>query len=212
MSAMFQSTRPRGARPEPSYDYFTDFWVSIHAPARGATRLAPPRFRRFGVSIHAPARGATIRSFLRRQIQKFQSTRPRGARLKKSEKWADQNGFNPRARAGRDPAGASGGRDEQVSIHAPARGATPQGHRVAGTSRFQSTRPRGARQWSLGAVVWLVRFQSTRPRGARLRLPHGLRFRTVFQSTRPRGARQHPHDFAVYATSFNPRARAGRDI
>ena len=33
--------------------------VSIHAPARGATRKGRPQSRRRGVSIHAPARGAT---------------------------------------------------------------------------------------------------------------------------------------------------------
>ena len=33
--------------------------VSIHAPARGATRTTMNEYRLFSVSIHAPARGAT---------------------------------------------------------------------------------------------------------------------------------------------------------
>ena len=55
---LFQSTRPRGARP-PSRAAMPAYFVSIHAPAGGATRV------RVCVSLAA----------------KFQSTRPRGARL-----------------------------------------------------------------------------------------------------------------------------------
>jgi len=98
------------------------------------------------VSIHAPARGATFTSPSSPLITMFQSTRPRGARqkvLRSSRVW---NGFNPRARAGRDLCyrvmygdnkrfnpRARAGRDHIpakddaiiiVSIHAPARGAT----------------------------------------------------------------------------------------
>ena len=56
--------------------------VSIHAPARGATRR--PCFAGIVlriVSIHAPARGATTISSARTiRVHVFQSTRPRGAR------------------------------------------------------------------------------------------------------------------------------------
>ena len=74
----FQSTRPREARrglPRP------DALVSIHAPARGATcRCSPCSRRRVVVSIHAPARGATRARRQCRQLDMFQSTRPREAR------------------------------------------------------------------------------------------------------------------------------------
>ena len=77
---VFQSTRPRGARPGLLHPARECTSVSIHAPARGATRSARgqkwafcfnPRARagrdqpnqrnvhRVLVSIHAPARGAT---------------------------------------------------------------------------------------------------------------------------------------------------------
>ena len=55
----FQSTRPRGARLPVTADGRLSAKVSIHAPARGATRLLRPRHRPRQVSIHAPARGAT---------------------------------------------------------------------------------------------------------------------------------------------------------
>jgi len=79
----------------------------------------------------------------------------------------------------------------QVSIHAPAWGATqafgnllyyyysfnprarvgrdPTKSRVDDVdSEFQSTRPRGARLLQFGWADWRKTFQSTRPRGARL--------------------------------------------
>ena len=54
--------------------------------------------------------------------------------------------FNPRAREGRD---SRVGRRQQrmdVSIHAPARGATINDGDLFHLKQFQSTRPRGARQ------------------------------------------------------------------
>ncbi len=88
--------------------------VSIHAPARGATRCQKVMFQstrprgatsaHANVSIHAPARGATI----------GESNVDRAVRC-----------FNPRARAGRDASSSSiRGQRLVVSIHAPARGAT----------------------------------------------------------------------------------------
>ena len=59
MYALFQSTRPRGARP-----FLGEAWIVIKR-----------------VSIHAPARGATWESRSESSIfVLFQSTRPRGAR------------------------------------------------------------------------------------------------------------------------------------
>ena len=100
---MFQSTRPRGARPASRWCTGSRLWVSIHAPARGATcrvvchPLAQgcfnPRARagRDPIILIGPAtsarfqstrpRGARPRSSaLITGMKKFQSTRPRGAR------------------------------------------------------------------------------------------------------------------------------------
>ena len=48
--------------------------VSIHAPARGATRIPRPCGRPGTVSIHAPARGATFSTAMPLFLQQFQST------------------------------------------------------------------------------------------------------------------------------------------
>ncbi len=53
--------------------------------------------------------------------------------------------FNPRARAGRDNSTGFLSSSALVSIHAPARGATGIGAGSIAYSKFQSTRPRGAR-------------------------------------------------------------------
>ena len=107
---------------------WTQMLVSIHAPARGATRGRQPFLEAPAVSIHAPARGATldvVNGAFRTTM--FQSTRPRGARLYLSSIFRFvEVCFNPRAREGRD---------------------LPSFVVVASTCMFQSTRPRGARHY-----------------------------------------------------------------
>ena len=180
----FQSTRTRatlvaGTSPE---------WMklSIHAPARGATRLSPirrfnPRPRTGGdgsatvvgpisfqwralgqpdgfVSIHAPARGAT----------RGRSCGPRQR----------EHRFNPRPRTGGDlrmtwcqefPAVI-------VSIRAPARGATArlmESHQVYGLGVSIRAPARGATnrdRWTTCRT--LLTFQSAPPHGGRRRSAH----------------------------------------
>ncbi len=122
---VFQSTRPCGARPYTDNASTWKLAVSIHAPVRGATASGAEDGRAREVSIHAPVRGAThapVSNSLR------------------------QKRFNPRARAGRDPA------------HLRARNPPDQ---------FQSTRPCGARLRFAARIARCEEFQSTRPCGAR---------------------------------------------
>ena len=77
---------------------------------------------------------------------------------------------------------------------------------------FQSTRPRGARPPKGENFTSLYLFQSTRPRGARHRADSAELNRLLFQSTRPRGARPGHRAAATSISSFNPRARVGRDM
>jgi len=97
---LFQSTRPRGARPDKSR-LARFVAVSIHAPARGATRPAQSQNTRHCFNPRARAGRDRLMPFFT-QNRQFQSTRPRGARQIEELK----------AKAG------------LVSIHAPARGAT----------------------------------------------------------------------------------------
>ena len=213
---LFQSTRPRGARHVRLRREVLRRPVSIHAPTRGATWRSSyagtpatcfnPRAHE-GRDLGKAQGGGTA--------DRFQSTRPRGAR--RGRDGACQHGgrvsihaptrgatrgrgagtrtrgcFNPRAHEGRDspPSPVSSARCP-VSIHAPTRGATP----------YTST-----------PAYFGFTFQSTRPRGARPLRDGRERVGTWFQSTRPRGAR--PPCLASTTTpqpSFNPRAHEGRD-
>ena len=171
--------------------------VSIHAPARGATRRRAvnagpglgfnPRTREgCDARHHGPVRagrhgfnprtreGCDFRQGIgnAQGVREFQSTHPRGVRL-----------------TGGDLAVRDGG----VSIHAPARGATsatlPTSY--CGTV-FQSTHPRGVRHHALRvdavqrALVSIhAPARGATGRGTPVRLPAGK-----FQSTHPRGVRR----------------------
>jgi len=77
----FQSTHPRGVRHCLECGFADEIEVSIHAPARGATREFYIDFTSPRVSIHAPARGATCAKKYGAIPKRFQSTHPRGVRL-----------------------------------------------------------------------------------------------------------------------------------
>ena len=187
---MFQSTRPRGARPKCG-----------RSSAR-CSRFQSTRPR--GARLHA-------RRLYKAGIP-FQSTRPRGARLRwPRSATARSASFNPRARAGRDSSPydsahstgfnprARAGRDtltmiarqriRRVSIHAPARGATSRRRSRVQRIRFQSTRPRGARpdeeMRGESSTCFNPRARAGRDRAEQF----GNDASILFQSTRPRGAR-----------------------
>jgi len=98
--------------------------VSIHAPARGATDAVMLADHRLDVSIHAPARGATSARRKWSVPGWFQSTPPRGGRPQGHRRAEVLRRFNPRPRAGGDRRGKPCQGPAEVSIHAPARGAT----------------------------------------------------------------------------------------
>ena len=211
----FQSTLPHGERRASAPDFRSPNPVSIHAPARGATEaiafgLPPepcfnPRSRtgsdaaaaatsrrHSAVSIHAPARGATPADCPSRTARRS---------------------FNPRSRTGSDPTAPAavmpysrfqstlphGERPQElveilqsvdVSIHAPARGATLK-RRIAKVDVAVSIHApaRGA--------------TATRPRSPPCRAGFNPRSRT--------GSDLIGDAAAGHATGFNPRSRTGSD-
>ena len=121
-------------------------FVSIHAPAGGATVMNASKVNQTTVSIHAPAGGATLLKDKFTPRYKFQSTLPRGERLPaflrcllplmfqstlpRGERPLDiisgalRFSFNPRSRGGSDLCCIVSPLCRMVSIHAPAGGAT----------------------------------------------------------------------------------------
>ena len=232
----FQSTPPHGGRRDQAGHLLSWHRVSIHAPARGATRAQGASHVLTRVSIHAPARGATplgANRFIARIVSIHAPAR--GATTKPFE-YISPTGFNPRPRTGGDPShGVVDGLDQIVSIHAPARGATA-GFNPKDRSflEFQSTPPHGGRPNDDDATKRGSKFQSTPPHGGRLAvlLPgqrKDVRFnprpRTggdqlaarkleaieEFQSTPRTGGDPRTKPPSSTPPSFNPRPRTGGD-
>ncbi len=125
-SSLFRSTPPRGERPFGVRGGYAGRRVSIHAPARGATTRDIPRFGP-GLFRSTPPRGERlcVRA-LRMPRQTFRSTPPRGERPHPDgRRPLATDCFDPRPRAGSDVQPPDSDRRCCVSIHAPARGATP---------------------------------------------------------------------------------------
>ncbi len=145
---MFQSTPPRGGRRAAIADAGRSNAVSIHAPARGAT-VSVTSLRHAVSSFNPrPRAGATTSSaMLVDGARMFQSTPPRGGRPTASLALSKSGiGFNPRPRAGGDARIKSRAASiSDVSIHAPARGATCDAAWLMSVDWFQSTPPRGGR-------------------------------------------------------------------
>ena len=124
---------------------------------------------------------------------KFQSTLPRGERLAQYVIY-----YNHR----------------NISIHAPARGATsPPISFSASYTRFQSTLPRGERRTVEPYGPPSSPFQSTLPRGERPWAAFIIEMKAAFQSTLPRGERLCLLGITFgLLRDFNPRSREGSDV
>ena len=195
--------------------YFGSILVSIHAPARGATRdslMALWELRRFnprtregcdatellnkGFSIRFNPRtregcDRNLRMIADARVW-FQSTHPRGVRRWYNRRVQRSPSFNPRTREGCDATSISG---------------------CSMRFRFQSTHPRGVRPgYGLAVSVPQATFQSTHPRGVRPTFAAGVAKLYKFQSTHPRGVRhERVEHLPAGAGSFNPRTREGCD-
>ena len=143
-------------------------YISIHAPARGATqslrirssrsRNFNPRSREgsdlcvgvpltilFGFQSTLPRGERQLLSQIGRCTWVFQSTLPRGERRFTFAEQTHKSDFNPRSREGSDQASSRANIVTGISIHAPARGATIASIRWTTVNTFQSTLPRGER-------------------------------------------------------------------
>ena len=154
------------------------------------------RARRVGhrrVSIHAPAWGATHTGTAGECPNGFQSTLPRGERLLMGMDCCYITEFQSTLPRGERPhVGCTSRKHENVSIHAPAWGATStDGRTLPYTAQvFQSTLPRGERRRDAALFPDIAKFQSTLPRGERLDSKVSPACPSRFQSTLPRGERR----------------------
>ena len=226
--------------------------VSIHAPAWGATRhplghqIAGAGFNprtRVGCDMSRLTKISPLSMFqsthprgVRHQLSKrdaqlflFQSTHPRGVRPLTGPKLCNcEYSFNPRTRVGCDCCACGGTiAPEDVSVHAPAWGATRLARIEALLEAlFQSTHPRGVRRRcgtrgirpcgvSIHAPAWgatlssglktafEARFQSTHPRGVRRISRHHRHITTIVSIHAPAwGATHAPRSTATRMGKF----------
>ena len=144
----------------------------------------------------------------------FQSTFPRGERVRSAKHSNVNFGFNPRSHEGNDllpflPCLAY----LLVSIHVPTRGTTvlwPAS--PAALTCFNPRSHEGNDITSATALVWILLFQSTFPRGERQDNLNTRKVYHVFQSTFPRGERHNLIYKILAFDCFNPRSHEGNDI
>ncbi len=165
--------------------------ISIHAPARGATAIRKLQVWRNHISIHAPARGATDILQILLTFHVFQSTLPQGERHCNVLLLSGNLLFQSTLPQGERLDTAMRQRlHHPISIHAPARGATPVRCPDIGRSQISIHAPaRGATVFD-NRIVYIITFQSTLPQGER-------------QSALSALTRTH--------NDFNPRSRKGSD-
>ena len=122
----FQSTLPRGERLLHKLCIGLLSYISIHAPARGATPLLLCITLGYRISIHAPARGATEGRNRNTKSKVISIHAPaRGATRDLYYFGLSTKDFNPRSREGSDDCKSPPlNPNLRISIHAPARGAT----------------------------------------------------------------------------------------
>ena len=168
--------------------------ISIHAPARGATATASVGFARF-VNFNPRSRegsdGPSDVTLL--TVPVFQSTLPRGERHLPQTRCPENVYFNPRSREGSDEDVTTKVDSLEISIHAPARGATSTYQHTHYSTRISIHAPaRGATDFS-DFFKFFLRISIHAPaRGATFGTLRSIPAASLFQSTLPRGERRQP--------------------
>ena len=145
--------RSREGSDEPAYVIYSELGIfQSTLPRRERRRVDAMAELEEIISIHAPAKGATknYQQHLACNFQ-FQSTLPRRERRYGTAVISDDDYFNPRSREGSDFTFDSTLKLTLIiSIHAPAKGATLYySQRMLQSIEFQSTLPRRERQSNL---------------------------------------------------------------
>ena len=190
------NSRPRvGGRPSSGCSSPSPWLISIHAPAWGATDKIDKCICFIVYFNSRPRVGGDQCQAQKQWIPcQFQFTPPRGGRLDTIIQEAQEGYFNSRPRVGGDTdSPRSSHKQRQISIHAPAWGATTEVathiygdcisiHAPAWGATRCGSRQTGFRTISIHAPAWGAT-------GSRPALAHIC---IKFQFTPPRGGRRHP--------------------
>ena len=186
------------------------------------------------ISIHAPAKGATMEKQIPLLMKKFQSTLPRRERQNGSVFWV-RNGrfqstlprrerlypvtrhhisayFNPRSREGSDKTDWLIGVATEISIHAPAKGATHPNLKEFSSWCISIHAPaKGATFSAQSCLLFLLISIHAPAKGATSSFPV-ICISALFQSTLPRRERLLHLCIYLLMFYFNPRSREGSDM
>ena len=169
-------------------------------------------YERDKISIRAPARGATVWTSPRSTGCVFQFAPPRGGRPKFRPFPECLINFNSRPREGGDLLRHLFHRRLQISIRAPARGATGYVRRRGHSRYYFNSRPReGGDMMPMASTCWKSLFQFAPPRGGRRAFLHIAGVGFVFQFAPPRGGRPCQGVYRPVSAYFNSRPREGGD-
>ena len=147
---IFQFTLPREERRQVQAQPLTLQNFNPRSHERSDNYI-PDEFKSYIISIHAPTRGATKVACYLATLIKFQSTLPREERqLETIRSTIRYRNFNPRSHERSDAPTAANQNTCCISIHAPTRGATTYRGEFGRKQRFQSTLPREERQLQHG--------------------------------------------------------------
>ena len=122
--------------------------------------------------------------------KKFQSALPRGERRSYHAPEPKFYHFNPRSREGSDGKLPDLRRVYDISIRAPARGATGRDALITGVRTISIRAPARGATFLYDSDDVQLSFQSALPRGERLSLLNCTMTAMIFQSALPRGERQ----------------------
>ena len=163
--------------------------ISIHAPAKGATKHRFYRSANLSISIHAPAKGATV--YLAHLINKniFQSTLPQRERRMPLSIAQGKDVFQstlPQRERRKDS--VRYGRNKYISIHAPAKGATLSSDLYPVQSGFQSTLPQRERRDIPGRLQMQAYFNPRSRKGSDVSADYLLDLRDISIHAPAKGA------------------------
>ncbi len=232
----FQSTPPHGGRPGEEICQFASLGFNPRPRMGGDVHIRIDQRALCRVSIHAPAWGATTDTVRGAKPWEFQSTPPHGGRRAfqlalpghtRFQSTPPHGGrlsmfllkFIPTAFQSTPPHGGRQNLDQQVSslfqvsIHAPAWGATYEA--LCQKKRLASfnPRPRMGGDSKMGVSGTTTTGFNPRPRmGGDKNMIMEHEGVLLFQSTPPHGGRLASERFLASPTCFNPRPRMGGDI
>ena len=139
----------------------------------------------------------------------FQSTLPRGERHLPQTRCPENVYFNPRSREGSDAILSRDPRNAEISIHAPARGATMQAQKRAILQRISIHAPARGATRSLFRIAKAGSYFNPRSREGSDVNPLPRRGASIrFQSTLPRGERRSPGHSGICSQSISIHAPA----